>query len=74
MWTKTFWLHTAERAAKTAAQTALATIGATATLSQINWALVISAAGAATLLSVLTSVASCGVGDRDSPNLVPNED
>ena len=45
------------RAVKTAAQTAAATIGTTLVMSEVNWALVLSAAGISGLLSILTSLA-----------------
>lgn len=45
------------RAIKTAAQTAAATIGTTLVMSEINWIMVLSAAGIAGLLSILTSLA-----------------
>lgn len=45
------------RALKTVAQTAIATIGTSAVLSEVNWAVVCSAAALAGLLSLLTSVA-----------------
>jgi hypothetical protein len=45
------------RAIKTVAQTAIATIGTTALLTEVNWAVVGSASVLAGLLSVLTSVA-----------------
>lgn len=59
MKTKTLkWLKAAGiRAAKTVAQTAIATIGTTALLSEVNWIAVISASLLAGLLSLLTSVA-----------------
>lgn len=44
------------RAIKTVAQTAAATIGTSAMISQVDWKLVISAALLSGLLSVLTSV------------------
>lgn len=44
------------RAIKTVAQTAAATIGTSAMLSQVDWKLVVSAALLSGLLSVLTSV------------------
>ena len=44
------------RALKTAAQTAVATIGTTAVMSEVNWATVASASVLAGLLSILTSV------------------
>lgn len=45
------------RAAKTMAQTAVATIGASAVLSAVDWPVVLSASVLAGVLSVLTSVA-----------------
>jgi len=45
------------RALKTVAQTAVATIGTTAVLIEVNWALVLSASALAGILSLLTSVA-----------------
>lgn len=54
----TKWLKAAGiRAIKTMAQTAIATIGTSAIISEINWAIVGSAAAVAGLLSLLTSVA-----------------
>ena len=44
------------RAVKTMAQTAIATIGTTMVMSEINWVLVGSTAAAAGILSVLTSI------------------
>lgn len=45
------------RAIKTVAQTAVATIGTTAVMSEVDWTLVGSAALLAGILSLLTSVA-----------------
>ena len=57
-----FWKASAERAIKTAAQVAIATIGTTALIHEVDWAVVGSATALATVLSVLTSIAS---GARD---------
>jgi len=52
------WLKAAAvRAVRTVAQTAIATIGSTALLTQVNWAVVASASALAGVLSLLTSVA-----------------
>lgn len=52
------WLHAATvRAVKTMAQTAVATIGASAVLSAVDWPVVLSASVLAGVLSMLTSVA-----------------
>ena len=45
------------RALKTVAQTAAATIGTSAVLSEVNWKIVISSAVLAGILSLLTSAA-----------------
>lgn len=52
------WLKAAGvRAIKTVAQTAIATIGTSAVLSQVDWRIVASASVLAGILSLLTSVA-----------------
>ncbi|MBD5099237.1 MAG: hypothetical protein HDT35_06805 [Clostridiales bacterium] len=52
------WMRAAAiRAVKTMAQTAIATIGASAVLSAVDWPVVVSASVLAGVLSLLTSVA-----------------
>ncbi len=47
----------AVRAVKTIAQTAVATIGTSAVIDDVNWLVVCSAAAVSGVLSVLTSIA-----------------
>lgn len=52
------WIKAAAvRAVKTIAQTAVATIGTTAVMSEVDWMMVASASLLAGVLSVLTSIA-----------------
>ena len=70
------WLKAAGiRAVKTVAQTAVATIGASAVLSEVDWLVVVSASALAGVLSLLTSVAGLpelpdtdGDGFPDAPD------
>ena len=55
---KTFWKCALIRAVRTLCQTAIATIGTTAVLQEVDWLLVLSSAGLAALLSILNSIAT----------------
>ena len=53
-----FWKAALIRALRTLAQTAVATIGTSALLSDVNWLAVASASALAAVLSLLTSLAT----------------
>lgn len=55
---KKWWSEVCERAIKTIAQTAVASIGTAMVITDVNWLIVVSASGLAGLLSVLTSIAT----------------
>ena len=55
---KDFWMAALNRAVRTVAQTAVATIGTAALMSQVNWAAVVSASVLAGVLSILTSIST----------------
>ena len=54
---KKWWKAAGVRAIKTVAQTAVASVGTAAVLSQVDWKVAISASILAGILSLLTSVA-----------------
>lgn len=55
-WTK-YWSFAGERALKTAAQAAIATIGVSVTgIFEVDWLNLLSVAGLSALMSLLTSV------------------
>ncbi len=52
-----WWKAAGVRALKTVAQTAIATIGTTALITEVNWVVVASASALAGVISLLTSLA-----------------
>lgn len=61
----TWWKAAGIRALKTVAQTAIATIGTSALISDVNWMIVASAAALAGVLSLLTSLAGLPEVDKE---------
>lgn len=59
-----WWKAAGIRAIKTVAQTAVATIGTAAIISEVNWVAVVSASVLAGILSLLTSVAGLPEVDK----------
>lgn len=56
--TKSFWKAALIRALRTLCQTAVATIGTSALISDVNWVAVASTSALAAVLSILNSVAT----------------
>ena len=54
---KNWWKAAGIRAIKTVAQTAVATIGTSAVISEVNWLIDVAASALAGILSLLTSIA-----------------
>ena len=54
---KIWWKYAGIRALKTFCQTAIATIGTSATLGEVNWVMVGSTSVLSAILSLLTSIA-----------------
>lgn len=70
MRTSKFWKDAFERAAKTAAQSAVAILVLATGAFDADWMQAISAGGLAAVISFLTSIGSAGVGDHESASLV----
>lgn len=66
MWTATFWTDAAERAVKTAAQTAGGVLVVGVPIWEVDWTAGLGITATATALSLLTSIASSGRGDHES--------
>ena len=62
---KKWWKAAGIRAIKTFAQAAIAAIGTTAMISEVNWPIVFSTAGLAAVLSLLTSIAGLPELEQD---------
>lgn len=68
-----YWRAVGERAAKTAAEAAIALFAAGATVLEIDWAQGAAVVATATLLSVLASLASTNLGKFNGPSLTSEE-
>lgn len=70
MFDSRFWVAASERAIKTFAQTLVALIGTGAIgIMDLDWLQMLSVAATATVLSVLTSIASSNFGAHPGPSL-----
>ena len=73
--TKEYWINWAKaagvRAVKTVAQSAIAAIGASAMISEVDWAVVASTAVLAGVVSILTSIA--GLPEVSVPEIETGE-
>jgi len=67
---KEFWKAAGIRALRTVAQTAIATIGTTAMIQDVNWMMVGSASLLSGILSVLTSIVT---GLPEAPEKEPEK-
>lgn len=72
MRTARFWADAAERAVRTFAQALVAALTAGFVFTDgAAWGAALLTAAIAALVSLLTSVAASGVGDPDSPSMLP---
>ncbi len=70
---KDYLLAMLERAVKTAAQTFIATVGTTAALGDVQWKTTGSIVAMATILSVVTSLASFSFGNEGPAAFGPEQ-
>ena len=72
MRSKAFWIDAGERAVRTFAQALVAVLVAGFVFTDAAaWGEALLSAAVAALVSLLTSVAASGVGDAESPSLLP---
>jgi len=73
---KSFWAAALNRAIRTVAQSALATIASASILSEVNWLVVLSASVLAGVVSILTSIATglpeVQIEEQKPPDKEPN--
>lgn len=70
MRTKAFWIDTLERAVKTFAQALLAVLVVGVPVWDVDWVSALGIALTATIMSVLTSIASGATGDPATASVV----
>ena len=71
MFTTSFWKSAAERAIKTVAQALIAVLAATTfDWFTADWQAIAGTAATAGVLSLLSSIASAGIGDKGTPSII----
>lgn len=71
MRTRQFWFDLIERAVKTAAQTAAGLLGGELIgIFEVDWQSIASISAMAAIGSLITSLASCGVGDVGTASIL----
>lgn len=72
MWQWRFWRETIERAVKSGAQAVILALGASEGLDlfEMDLLLLLGAAGAGAVLSVLTSLTTISIGASNSPSAI----
>jgi len=71
MFTSSFWKSAAERAIKTVAQALIAVLAATTfDWFTADWQAIAGTAATAGVLSLLSSIASAGIGDKGTPSVI----